>query len=182
MNPSADQLKQSSPDANPCGECHARVLNKKHVHGPAGVFQCVDCHDPFSKPSKYKSRSVASGLCSECHQDKIREFSSASFVHGPVAVGMCDVCHDPHASDFNAQLLVVENELCLSCHENLNVRYHFTQGTGGGHPVNGFPDPRNPSRELSCSSCHNPHGSKARKYLFRDVASKMMLCLECHKK
>lgn len=182
MSPSMERLSESSAEKNPCASCHKRMLDKKNVHGPAGVFRCAYCHDSSSKPSKYKSRNGDSGVCSECHLDKVTQFAKSKFIHGPVAVNMCSVCHDPHASDYTAQLLEKTNVVCLSCHDSLDVPKHFTHGVGFGHPVDGVPDPRFTDKELSCASCHNPHGGATKKYFPPSVTTTMSLCQKCHRK
>ncbi|PLX98692.1 MAG: cytochrome C [Desulfuromonas sp.] len=183
MNPSPDQLALSTVDGNPCGSCHKNLIAKKYVHGPAGVFQCVYCHDQSSRPAKYKVKNDNDNdLCNGCHLGKVREFRDNEFVHGPVAVGMCLICHDSHASDHRSQLHFEVNDLCMKCHERLEVLKHFTQGTGKGHPVSGKPDPSSLSgRELSCVSCHKPHGGMTQQY-FPEKVSGMMICSKCHTK
>jgi len=181
MSPTMEDLRNYS-SANPCAACHKNLLNKKYVHGPAGVYQCVSCHDPSTRPSKYKVKNSDVWLCAECHSDKISKFKANSFIHGPVEVGMCLVCHNAHSSENPYQLKASVNDLCLGCHSGLQVPVHFTQGTGKGHPVSGAVDPRSPINEkLSCVSCHNPHGGVNRVFFEKDLSG-MMFCQECHKK
>ena len=61
MNPDQAELKAEDAAANPCASCHRRMLNEKYVHGPAGVYRCAYCHDPASRPSKYRARSTVAG-------------------------------------------------------------------------------------------------------------------------
>ncbi len=183
MSPTPQQLQISSADQNPCGSCHKRMLDKKQVHGPAGVFRCTTCHDPNSKPSKYKTSGGNEESCAKCHTDKVASFKTARFVHGPVAVGLCSVCHDSHASDHPAQMHGPINDVCSSCHANVDLNRHVVSGIMRPHPLQGVADPSRPGRELSCSSCHNPH-SGASKVFFEEkyAASTMMLCQKCHNK
>lgn len=183
MSPTKAQLAESSADKNPCGSCHRRMLAKKRVHGPAGVFECVYCHDPGGKPVKYHDRDGGAHLCSECHQDKIDDFAQNAYVHGPVSVGLCTVCHDPHASDYTAQLVMPINDLCVSCHAKVDLSTHVVRGIGRPHPLKGVPDPRKKGKQLSCVSCHNPHGGATRVFFSADVkSSTMLLCQKCHQK
>jgi len=183
MTPTKAQLNESTADKNPCGSCHRRMLAKKYAHGPAGVYECVFCHDPDSRPSKYRSRGGDAELCTECHQDKVDAFKENAVVHGPVAVGVCSACHDPHASDVSAQLLLPVNDLCISCHQRVDLKTHVVQGIGRPHPLKGVPDPLSSGKQLSCASCHNPHGGANRVFFSADVAgSSMKLCQKCHKK
>lgn len=183
MSPTEAQLNESSAENNPCGNCHQRMLQKKYVHGPAGVFECVFCHDPKSKPSKYRSLAGDVALCGECHQDKLDDFQGSRFVHGPVAVKVCSPCHDPHASDTRAQLLLPINDLCVGCHSKVDLSSHVVSGVARPHPLKGVADPSVVGRELSCVSCHGPHGGANRVFFSSDISgSSMMLCQNCHKK
>lgn len=181
MNPTPAQLEEVGAD-NPCASCHKRILERKNVHGPAGAWQCVYCHDAKSSPVRYAPRSDKGDLCAECHQDIIDKFSASKLLHGPVAVDMCSLCHDSHASDYPAQLLRPINEVCLGCHEGIDKEPHVITGfTGGKHPLAGVKDPSRP-RELSCSGCHEPHAGAARYYFQGGASSRMMLCQKCHQK
>lgn len=185
MNPTAKALAGVSADTNPCGSCHARMLNRKHVHGPAGVYQCTYCHDPKSTPARYQVKPQADiALCGDCHDDKIAEFRKNKFVHGPIEAGMCLVCHDSHATDNPAQLHLPPNVLCLNCHEGTDKGVHVVAvvGTGRSHPLQGEVDPSTPGRAFTCASCHNPHGGMGEKLFVRDVTDRMMLCRVCHQK
>lgn len=184
MQPDKVELQDSSPQTNPCASCHARMLDKKHVHGPAGVYSCVACHDPSSKPNRFEVRAENdAALCNSCHQEQVASFQSNKYVHGPVAAGMCLICHDAHASDQPAQVVAPINDLCLSCHAEVKQGIHVTRGVGGkAHPVSWPEDPSRKGRKLSCTSCHNPHGGKSKAYFQRGLTSRFALCQICHQK
>ncbi|MHB8708287.1 MAG: cytochrome c3 family protein [Desulfuromonadales bacterium] len=183
MNPTAKDLAAATQDKNPCGSCHGRMLDRKHVHGPAGVYDCTYCHAVDSRPAKYAPRSGDAGVCTECHEDKIRNFKARKAVHGPIDAGMCLVCHDPHGSDQPAQLHDKVNQGCNGCHENIQYSQHVLRGVGGkGHPLTGPSNPRAPQKPFDCTSCHDPHGGAARYYFQGEALSRMTLCLLCHKK
>lgn len=183
MNPDRAELAAETESANPCASCHRRMLEKKHVHGPAGVFRCAYCHQPDSKPSRYQVRSADSALCNECHLDKVRAFQTNKFVHGPVGAGLCGVCHDPHASDHPAQLRAPVNEICLGCHDSIARDQHVVRGVSGkSHPLKGVPDPSNPGAMLSCASCHDPHGGMGGQLFRRGETLSFALCAICHQK
>ena len=183
MNPTAAQLAADTADKNPCASCHRRMLDKSHVHGPAGVYRCTYCHQTSGTPSRYQTRPGNAKLCNECHQDKVQEFRSRKFVHGPVAAGLCTVCHDPHASNNPAQLVLPINTLCLKCHAAIATGIHVVRGPDGkGHPLKGVPDPMDKSRQLSCASCHDPHGGNSPYYFQRGISSRFELCQMCHRK
>lgn len=181
MQPSKVQL-QDPTVGNPCASCHARMLNREYVHGPAGVYECSYCHDIESQPVKYQSRVDVEELCLECHDVKSQGKDAMSFLHGPVAVGMCLVCHDPHASDQPKQLVAEVNQLCLNCHASVRDQPHVTNMITGGksHPLEGPENPRMPNQKYNCSSCHNPHGGKVEQYFVNNIESGFALCQECH--
>lgn len=183
MKPTAEQLRGATSEGNPCASCHKRMLDAKFVHGPEGVFQCSDCHDGQSKPTRWQVTKPILALCGECHTDKIDDFRKNAFVHGPVAVGDCTLCHDPHAANEPAQLVAPVNSLCLGCHENVSKSMHVVRGVGGkGHPLDKVPDPSQPGKKLSCSSCHNPHGGASPALFRRNIPNSYALCNICHQK
>ncbi len=183
MTPDAKEITMVSADANPCGSCHGRMLNEAYVHGPAGVFQCVYCHQVDSKPNKYQPRVEEAALCNECHLDKVEEFKARKFVHGPIEAGLCSVCHDSHASATFGQLVAPVNELCLGCHDAVSEAVHVIRGVNGqSHPLEGGENPSNPGDVFSCISCHDPHGGNSSFYFQRGISSRFALCQLCHKK
>lgn len=183
MNPSTAQLTSPDPRRNACGACHARMLNRDHVHGPAGVYECTYCHQVDSLPNKYQARPGDAELCVECHEDKLAEYRKSPFVHGPLEAGLCMVCHDPHASDQPSQLVMPAYDLCASCHDKVAQSPHVSRGSSGQpHPLRGVTNPAGNGEDLSCASCHNPHAG-ATSALFRwGVTSRIALCGKCHNK
>ena len=96
---------------------------------------------------------------------------------------MCSICHDPHASDYPAQLVAPINDLCLGCHAAISRDIHVVRGVGGhGHPLRGIPDPSSAGRELSCTSCHDPHGGRVNAFFQRGITDRFSLCQLCHAK
>lgn len=184
MKPSQKQVLDVPDRDNACYGCHKRMGSQKYVHGPVSTYSCVLCHSLQSSP-KYAAVKKEPGLCFDCHKEKQAEFKSFKLLHGPIAAGMCDVCHDPHSSENPDQLHQSVNRLCLSCHENAGKGIHaIALGDGSGHPISGKTDPseKGKGRELSCISCHDPHGGKARYYFVTGSENKMELCQYCHKK
>jgi predicted CXXCH cytochrome family protein len=184
MRPTAKQLVDVADKDNPCYSCHKRMGNQKNVHTPVGMYSCVQCH-PLQGSPKYAPVKRDAALCYSCHEDKKQEFREFKFLHGPVAGDMCELCHDPHSSDYPGQILQPVNKLCLSCHEQVARGIHvIALGDGSSHPIADKLDPsdRGKGRELSCISCHNPHGGKARYYYITGNDNKMELCQACHKK
>jgi len=184
MRPTAKQVLDVPDKDNACYSCHRRLANQKYVHGPVGTYSCAYCHSLQGKPL-YATPKRDAALCFECHQEMQKELKGFKFLHGPIAADMCEICHDSHGSENPAQLIMPINKLCLSCHEQIATGIHVTtMSDGSGHPISGKTDPaeRGRGRELSCVSCHNPHGGKARYYYVTGTDSRMDLCQMCHNK
>lgn len=184
MHPTTKQVLDVPDKDNACYSCHKRMANQKYVHGPVGTYSCAYCHSLQGSPAYAVTRRDTK-LCFECHAEKEKQLKGFKFIHGPVAGGMCEICHDSHGSDNPAQLHKPINKLCLSCHEQVATGVHVTAlSSGVGHPLDGKTDPseRGKGRDLSCVSCHDPHGGKARYYFVTGNDNKMELCQMCHNK
>ncbi len=90
---------------NTCLVCHSDLQKSVHVHGPVGVGMCAACHDPKSRPNRYRIGKDDNVLCYSCHDDRKETDTKKKFMHGPVGAGMCTVCHDPHGSPNEYQLI-----------------------------------------------------------------------------
>jgi predicted CXXCH cytochrome family protein len=184
MKPTEKQVSDVPDKDNACYLCHKRMGNQKYVHGPVGMYNCTYCH-PLSAKPKYALVKREPKLCFDCHVEKQKQLKEFKFLHGPIAADMCELCHDPHSSENPAQLHQPVNKLCLSCHEQIGKGVHvIALGDGTSHPIAEKTDPseRGKGRELSCISCHDPHGGKARYYFVTGDDNKMELCQMCHKK
>ena len=166
-----------------CFECHVnkkKFKNQAHIHGPVGTGDCTVCHDPHGDKFKYQLWAEnRSGICIGCHTDKkdLVKRREGFYSHGILQGGGCKACHDPHASGERFQLIKPINELCSNCHTRL---LGVEKGHPvGNHPLKGKPDPKRKGRELSCSSCHNPHGSSFRYLLIGDMLGGHV-CSKCH--
>jgi predicted CXXCH cytochrome family protein len=167
-----------------CFACHNSKSvwrSRKYIHGPLVAGGCTLCHNPHGGDNRnYLWAENALELCVTCHNDKDHLLSKEQrlpYVHG---LGVsCVMCHDPHATDNIFVLKQPINKLCVGCHYQLNGidRGHPV----GGHPLAGTKELRRPGRELSCASCHDPHGSS---YVYMLIGEPMdgHLCRVCHKK
>ena len=78
-----------------CYGCHERNDEKRYVHGPLAVGDCLACHDPHSGYGTAHLRQEQALLCGNCHA--ARE-NSATVACNASGKGCVD-CHDPHQSD-----------------------------------------------------------------------------------
>lgn len=175
----------AAPVREVCLPCHTGKkswFTKEVSHGPLKLGGCTLCHDPHGE--KYRHQLWADGAieqCLACHSNMAQlvtdiRAKKIPYVHGVITGPGCVACHDPHASDEIFVLKKPINELCLGCHPG--------PGESPGHPVAGHPlaapqERLRPDRELSCTSCHEPHGSYNR-YLLIETNLGGRLCRECH--
>jgi predicted CXXCH cytochrome family protein len=156
-----------------CLECHAEQVRGDHVH-PAAMQGCTNCHalDSTGNATRVVLKKTDRGLCLQCHAPQRFER-----IHLPYALGMCTRCHNPHTSN-NAMLLRRKvNDLCLECHlansddapshdlPTIDLSPDNSMGHPyERHPVTGYIDPIR-GTEMSCISCHLPHGGNMPHYL-----------------
>ena len=136
------------------GTKHALMLNERT---PAATHGCESCHGPgkahadsgdpalIKNPQKMKPAEV-SDICTSCHNRASHALweGSQHFQRNLT----CTTCHSVHSPKGEPQLVTrTEPELCGTCHRPIVNRQHRFSHM--------------PVREggLTCSSCHNPHGS-----------------------
>lgn len=184
MSPSGGKSPSRNSEDSPCAVCHYKLVKVKYSHEPVTNYACAHCHVKTENPRHGTGRRD-SALCNECHSDKADEIRKNSFSHGPVISGYCELCHDPHGSAFPGFMRRSINEVCLSCHEKVGKVSHVLKTTTGkGHPLSGKQDisPKRKGKELSCVSCHDPHGGVVRYFLVSRKEERMALCQYCHAK
>lgn len=153
---------------------------------------CLSCHDASVVDSRERVWFEHGHRTGVAPPDGMRVPRTLPLVDGRLA---CRTCHSAHAGgapqgDLRTSVFLrvsnVAGELCVQCHVNM------TRGPGfGTHPTGGMPFPipqelidagarlgPNP-RELTCQTCHTPHGAKADHLLVKG-ASNNELCLTCH--
>lgn len=179
-----------------CYKCHGGMINTKNTHAPAANWLCLDCHNgKFGEynmadegASKYLVADPVAKTCGSCH-DTVDGWQSSKFGHGPVNDGRCERCHNPHGSDNEFFLRKNIWDLCTTCHAEKADGQHVIPQIGfgrrtkdGGHPTRGRQDPVRPGRELTCSGCHDPHGSGGVFLLRMKGTMPFNVCQRCHKK
>ncbi len=156
-----------------CLGCHQKVEEAarslhNHMMGSAGNA-CVACHSPHAGDTKMMLRGSMNVVCRTCHEDTFRRHAPMEFKHRSSA-GTCEKCHAVHGSNQVAMMKGDGNAICSQCHES--------QGEFS-HPVGDkVRDPRN-GQMMTCSSCHNPHGTEF-KGLMR-LSGVRDMCVQCHR-
>jgi DmsE family decaheme c-type cytochrome len=142
---------------------------------------CEACHGPGAKHLQHptdKSAIIAytrrrdvpverqNAQCLECHQGRERIFWRGS-IHQTSRLG-CSDCHNPMAK-FSASGLLARatvSEACYTCHAQQRTEFRKRSHM----PL--------PEGRMSCSDCHNPHGSATRPLIRAESVNQ--LCYGCH--
>jgi predicted CXXCH cytochrome family protein len=172
-NRNSIRLKSDLPAL--CYNCHEESKFKnKDVHTPVAEGMCTACHDVHRSRLKSLLNAKLPGLCFKCH-DRAR--FTKKYTH-KVALNSCGRrCHNPHSSEKPYLLSQAINDYCTGCHMREAAGTHAMSLPGGQiHPVSGVADPTNPKKEMSCTSCHNPHSSNFVKLFYSGKK-----CKRCHK-
>jgi predicted CXXCH cytochrome family protein len=83
------------------------------VHKPYKEKKCEECHTPDKR-----LLMPMPGLCFKCHTNFNETYST---VHGPVASGNCTNCHNQHSSKYPKLLIRQGQQLCLYCHNSPQI-------------------------------------------------------------
>jgi len=167
------ELLKAMPTERLCRSCHddiERELSKPSHHPVGTQITCADCHLAHSGDFQDLLQSEPMELCLTCHQEK--EGFYGKTVHGMLdsedGRGSCLNCHVAHGADDEPLLPEDSLSLCLRCHEVMVAPFSHPVGRRYQDP---YGDP------VSCSSCHNPHGTQ-NKWLLKMRGD--ALCLSCH--
>lgn len=162
-----------------CKLCHVLMNTQKFIHGPVSSEECEQCHNR-NNANEFKlvyTSDKEKEICFQCHSDIQEITQTKKFVHAPVVSNHCTICHSPHASKYEFQLRIPTNQICLACHDDKKEGNHPVVF----HPFQSRKDPSNPNKELTCVSCHNPHGADNNN-LLRGDGGYFQLCQSCHNK
>ena len=170
QGPHSHAFKAGTPAAPfGCGACHAQTkasLGCEACHGPGKEH--ADANGDKAKIRSFASLSPkdASEACASCHF-RTKHALWAGSQHDQRSVG-CTTCHSIHDAKGEKQMkAATETALCSTCHRttvNKQLKYNHM-----------------PVREdkLSCSSCHNVHGSMNVR-LLKDGGTINESCVTCH--
>ncbi len=141
------------------------------------VYQKASVVAPLEIPG---AEYVNMRTCSPCHREQTESFDGTS--HARIsAKGMekeglgCGICHGPGSlhieNEYEPDLILnpdKDPEICFRCHldkkAEFRLQYH--------HPViEGL---------VSCSGCHDPHGSDSRPWTVTSFQDTSQICYKCH--
>jgi DmsE family decaheme c-type cytochrome len=176
---SADDIR----DGKVCATCHAdavQIWGGKHgtkadSRTPIAIVGCATCHgDPsehlksYSNPMPHRFSKMAAteknDVCQSCHQGRERmHWSGSTHERNDVS---CSSCHKLHTAHDRVRDKLTQPEVCFACHKVQRAEINRPS--------------RHPIREglVSCSDCHNPHGSVGRAMVLRDSVNDT--CYSCH--
>ena len=193
----AEQSQASKDAVRVCTKCHDEneanpvlsILKSKHAvtadpRTPFADQACMTCHgkseDHRSKPVPEGQKRFAPDIvfgkdsatpvarknetCIGCHEQGLRMHWKGSR-HEFEGVA-CTSCHAVHTGHDPVLDKVTQSDVCFTCHQQRRAEI-FMPST---HPIR--------EGKVSCSDCHNPHGSNGPKLLAKSTVNET--CFTCH--
>lgn len=167
-------------------ELHPSVLaigkTPHGVRGDARTPTCTDCHGDSEKhighkgsgkppkPDRWFTKNTdtpateINGACLACHKGGERTHWEGS-QHASQDVA-CTSCHQVHAQHDKVREKLTQPEVCFTCHKEQRADSHKMSH----HPII--------EGKVTCSDCHNPHGSSGPKLLKKNTVTET--CFTCH--
>ena len=169
-----------TPTCTTChGESDEHVLNSKHTKErppPDRIFSgqlrpsSVPHEDRVDRYFGVKGKGTENlteernGVCISCHTGgKHQNWNTSAHATRDVA---CSSCHTVHVARDKMRDKATQAEVCYTCHKQQRA----DGNKPSHHPI--------PEGKMTCSDCHNPHGSAGEKMLIKDTTN--ATCFTCH--
>ncbi len=187
--PGTAPAQAAGPGSETCKNCHASQVESyeasKHStkgdpRSPANAGACSTCHGDgtahveagggkgvggiINPASKSLSSDAKNSACLTCHQGGKRIHWAGS-THAASDVS-CTSCHQVHTAHDKTRDKLTQAETCFACHKEKRAEFNRPSR----HPLQ--------EGKVTCSDCHNPHGSAGPKKLARDNVNDT--CYTCH--
>ena len=155
----------TNPRAPTCISCHGE--SKEHAYSkkandlpkPDRTFGKI-----YGKFTKIEA-DVRSQVCQTCHDGDPKRMLWVGSQHQASDVA-CDSCHKVHTKRDELLRRVSQADTCYTCHKEQRVQVNKPSH----HPI--------PEGKMTCSDCHNVHGSAGPKLAKRDNFNDT--CYTCH--
>jgi DmsE family decaheme c-type cytochrome len=144
-----------------CTSCHGD--SETHMNKPEGVSERPKPERVFGKNSATPV-DVRNQACLTCHQGGARIHWLGS-THASRELA-CTSCHQVHAARDKVRDKLTQTEVCFTCHKEQRAQI----SRPSRHPIL--------EGKVTCSDCHNPHGSVGPSLLVRDSVNDT--CFTCH--
>jgi len=160
---------KADPRSPNCQSCHGE--SEKHLKGdpaqkgraaPDLLFGHKKGSSGSFLPSDAKDQNEA---CLSCHRKDAKRSHWEGSTHQNRDVA-CASCHEVHTAHDKVRDKRSQPEVCFTCHKEQRAQI----SRPSHHPI--------PEGKMSCSDCHNPHGSVGPKLMKRDSVNDT--CYTCH--
>jgi DmsE family decaheme c-type cytochrome len=144
-----------------CTSCHGE--SESHINKPADAKERPKPGRVFNKTSPTPPQAQ-NEACLTCHQAGKRIHWQSS-MHASRDT-TCTTCHEVHTQHDKVRDKLTQPEVCFTCHKDQRAQINRPS--------------RHPIREgkVSCSDCHNPHGTVGPAMMVRDTVTDT--CYTCH--
>lgn len=145
-----------------CTSCHGD--SEAHLKNTANGAERPKPDRIFTKGSK-TAVAARNDACLACHDKDAKRSHWAGSVHEARDVA-CTSCHQIHTAHDKVRDKKTQPEVCFACHKEQRAQINRPSH----HPI--------PEGKMTCSDCHNPHGSTGPKLMKKD--SVVDTCYTCH--
>lgn len=147
-----------------CVSCHGE--SDGHIRSArSGGKTSVLAPDVVFGPKTRNAASDRDGACLSCHQSDAKRIFWKGSQHQARDV-VCTSCHQMHTENDKVRNKRQQPEVCFTCHKEQRA----LSNKPSHHPI--------PEGKMTCSDCHNPHGTAGVKLLVKDSTN--ATCYTCH--
>jgi len=147
-----------------CTSCHGESDNHIASARSAKDDKPVPPDVVFGAKTKSSPES-RDGACLSCHEGEAKRMFWKGSQHQARDV-VCTSCHKMHTAQDTVRDKRTQTEVCFTCHKEQRA----LSEKPSHHPV--------PEGKMTCSNCHNPHGTAGPKLLVKDSVTQT--CYTCH--